>query len=578
MKTNMNSGLSRIFRLVLAFITIFCFTKNGNSQLKEDWVARYNSFDKEDRASSLILDKEGSVYVTGFTTGKDDSKNILTIKYASSGKELWTAVYEGPENSDGKDAAGNSIALDQSGNVFVTGYTHGGVFGKDFCTIKYNSNGDQIWVRNFAGAGSLEDSDDEGKAIAADNDGAVIVTGISNGSGTGYDFFTVKYSSDGSQLWARSFNGQAGSDDIVKGIKIDSKNNVIIAGTSKGIIFNQDYCTVKYDADGNELWHAEYNGVGGNLSINEDEVSAMETDASGNIYVTGYSYGAETEKDFLTIKYDSEGNVNWISRINKENIQRGPAFNDEAKAIALDKDQNVYLTGITVSPSGNSDYYTVKLNSKGQKIWDRNFNSSDFGFSQDEAAAIATDVRGNVYVTGSVMKLGFERSCGSNMDFATIKYSSAGDFKWVKEYNGSGRFEYSDDIAKAIALDGKGGILIMGESMGDGIDMDLCLIKYSEYLIKAETADHINEMRLNDNYPNPFNPVTKISFEIPVSAFVKLAVYDISGREVALLENKFLQKGSHIYEWNASQFASGAYFYRIKTGSYDQTRKMLLIK
>ena len=578
MKTNLKSNLSRVFKLALALITVFCFTQKGNSQLKEDWVARYNRFDKEDKAIAMVMDKDGFAYITGYTTAKDDSKNILTIKYASSGKELWTAVFEGTRNSDGSDAAANSIAVDQKGNVYVTGYVQGGLRGKDFCTIKYNSEGEQVWIRNFAGMGNIEDSDDEGKGIAVDNSGFVIVTGNSEGSGTGYNFCTVKYSEDGQMIWVRTFNGQAGSNDVVKGIKIDSKDNVIISGTSTGLVSNQDYCTVKYDADGNEQWHAEYNGAGGNLSVNEDEVSDMETDASGNIYVTGYSYGASTDKDFLTIKYDSEGNVSWISRINNENVQKGPAFLDEAKAIALDKDQNVYLTGITVSPAGNSDYYTVKLNAKGQKVWANSFNSSDFGFSQDEATDIATDGKGNVYVTGSVMKLGFERSCGSNKDFATIKYSSDGNFKWVKEYNGTGRFEFSDDIAKAIALDGKGGVLVMGESMGDGVDMDFCLIKYSEHYIKEETSVNNNEFRLNDNYPNPFNPVTKISFEIPVPSFVRLAVYDVSGREVALLENKFLQAGSHNYNWNATQFSSGAYFYRIQSGYYDQTRKMLLIK
>lgn len=578
MKAINKFSFSRIIKFVMVITSVFFISQKGISQLKEEWVSRYNSFDGEDRAAAMVLDNEGNAIVTGYATAKDGIKNIATVKYTQTGKELWATVFEGQKNADGSDAEANSIAADQNGNIIVAGYVHGGMHGKDFIIIKYNSNGEKIWERYFAGDGSAEDSDDEAIALVTDSKGSVIVTGLSNSRGTGYDFCTVKYTGDGQLLWVKYFDGQAGQDDYVKGIKTDQKGNIIISGTSRGIISNQDFCTVKYDAEGNELWNANYNGLGGNLTVNEDEVSALEADASGSIYVTGYSYGAGTDKDFLTIKYDSEGNVIWTSRINNENIQKGPAFIDESKAIALDKDLNVYLTGVTVSPSGNSDYFTVKLNSRGQISWARNFNSGDFGFSQDEAADIAVDIKGNVYVTGSVMKLGFERSCGSNMNFATIKYTSEGNFKWVKEFNGSERFENSDDIAKAISLDGKGGLFVMGESMGNGVDMDFCLIKYSEFATKEESAENKTEIRLNDNYPNPFNPVTKISFIMPVSEYVRLAIYDITGREIELLESSYLQSGSHNYDWNASKYSSGTYYYRIQSESFEQTKKMMLIK
>ncbi|MCL5028587.1 MAG: T9SS type A sorting domain-containing protein [Bacteroidetes bacterium] len=86
------------------------------------------------------------------------------------------------------------------------------------------------------------------------------------------------------------------------------------------------------------------------------------------------------------------------------------------------------------------------------------------------------------------------------------------------------------------------------------------------------------EFFLYQNYPNPFNPSTKIRFEIPKTSFVKLIVYDILGREIAVLINKEMKPGSYETIFNARGIASGVYFYRIETGSFSQTKKFVLLK
>ncbi|HMQ70370.1 MAG TPA: T9SS type A sorting domain-containing protein [Ignavibacteria bacterium] len=86
------------------------------------------------------------------------------------------------------------------------------------------------------------------------------------------------------------------------------------------------------------------------------------------------------------------------------------------------------------------------------------------------------------------------------------------------------------------------------------------------------------EYALLQNYPNPFNPETKINFDLPSSSDVKLSVYDITGKEIALLVNEKLEPGTYSFKWNGTGFASGMYFYRIQSGDFVQTRKMVLIK
>lgn len=86
------------------------------------------------------------------------------------------------------------------------------------------------------------------------------------------------------------------------------------------------------------------------------------------------------------------------------------------------------------------------------------------------------------------------------------------------------------------------------------------------------------EYALLQNYPNPFNPETSIKFDIPNASEVRLSVFDITGREIALLVNEKLEPGSYSMKWNGAQFASGIYFYRVQAGNFVQTKKMVLIK
>jgi hypothetical protein len=95
---------------------------------------------------------------------------------------------------------------------------------------------------------------------------------------------------------------------------------------------------------------------------------------------------------------------------------------------------------------------------------------------------------------------------------------------------------------------------------------------------EAENTSSIKNYKLYDNYPNPFNPITNIEFQIPKDEFVTLVVYNILGQEVTKLTNDFLKEGFYTYTWNASNFSSGTYFYILKTNSYTETKKMVLIK
>ena len=187
------------------------------------------------------------------------------------------------------------------------------------------------------------------------------MTGSSDGGGFSEgDYATIKYNPTGQQQWVARYNGPANRNDYAKAIAVDRSGNVYVTGSSVRIGSNLDYATIKYNSAGYEQWVARYNGPGDYT----DEAVAIALDGSGNVYVTGDSRGVVSYSDYATIKYNSAGQEQWVARYD------GPgSYDDKANAIAVDGSGNVYVTGGSFGSSSYSDYATVKYNSAGQEQW-----------------------------------------------------------------------------------------------------------------------------------------------------------------------------------------------------------------
>jgi endonuclease V-like protein UPF0215 family len=349
----------------------------------------------------IAFDEAGnSSQSPAFTIPQSDPCISVIASSSSSSSQTYFAVTFGGTSSD----AGYGITVDSSGNSYITGYFYGTIdFGggnvtsagsSDIFVLKLNSSGTFQWVNTFGGT-----SYDVGNAIAVDSSGNSYITGYFQGtvdfgggdvtSAGSDDIFVLKLNSSGTFQWVNTFGGT--SYDVGYAITVDSSGNSYITGNFQGTVDfgagnvtsagTDDIFVLKLNSSGTFQWVKTFGGT------SSDAGYGITVDSSGNSYITGYFQGtvdfgggdvtSAGSGDIFVLKLNSSGTFQWVKTF-------GGTSYDVGNAIAVDSSGNSYITGYfngtvdfgggDVTSAGSSDIFCTKTQllwylSMGQDFW-----------------------------------------------------------------------------------------------------------------------------------------------------------------------------------------------------------------
>ena len=481
-------------------------------------------------------DSQDNIYVSGY-----NNKEYVLIKYNSSFEQQWVSTY-----SDNKLKGICFSITDTQGNTYLAGSTYDSLNVLMTLLLKYNNAGGLVWQRTFYSGFYGETKE----GICFDNDGNILITGFATGGGSGMK--VIKCTPTGTVLFSKNFLPPFNYYYIYK-VAVDSDNNIFVCGSYGSAAL------IKLNSSGDKIWEVSYGTTYVHCFYN------FCIDSWNNIYTCGYTGVQDQGYNFLTIKYDSSGNLVWHRNIN--GIRNSEDF---ARDIVVDSLGSTYVTGdYRNNPSNfNSSILTVKYDSYGNEKWRREFNSIPNGnlipglIRKDDFNKLYILCRYNYYLPIQAGLL-------------TIKYDMNGDSLWS--------FTYNNNIAKNFGSDllirSTEKLYITGRAYGNNTGYDIVTLELSQpNAIKKVFTKIPRSLTLYQNYPNPFNPVTNIRFDLPKNGIVTLKVFDILGKEVATLVNEKLSSGYYEVSWDGSRFPSGVYFYKLQTEDFSEVKKMLLIK
>lgn len=327
--------VGRAFNGVSYDVVVIKYRPNSDSA----WVVWVDTPEHaNESASDLAIDSAGNIYVAGNVAGA----SALLFKLDSSGSMVWLRRYDSPDPAN--DVA-QKVVIDPYGDVLIGGSSAITMSVWAFFTVKYTQAGDTLWSRRFNPG--LSDQYTMSDLTVSPN-GDVYVTGTERCMADicfWSQFETVKYSPNGSFIWAREYGAGLLSYWRTSATVPVSDGGIVVTGQAEegsGVHWE----TIRYSPSGDLVWRKSYGAPGAYVLGNKP--NSMTTDATGNIYITGALQAGSTGTDLAVVHYTLDGTKSW------SNVYNGPANRDDAgHAISLSPDGRFYAAGTVNNPDGD---------------------------------------------------------------------------------------------------------------------------------------------------------------------------------------------------------------------------------
>ncbi|MFN0190314.1 MAG: SBBP repeat-containing protein [Bacteroidia bacterium] len=532
---------------------------------------------------------------------------ILLLTF-NTNAQIWNWVNHG--GSIAGNEIGNGIAIDDSGNTYITGvFFQTSTFGnftltssgaQDIYVAKYDINGVVQWAKRFGGVSS-----DNSNKIAIDQSNNIYIVGSFNDSikfdnttlfCSWVDAFVAKLDPMGNAIWAKQ-GGGPDYFDSANDVSIDLYKNVIITGSfgsssvsfgsyllnnTSSAIHKNDLFIVKYDSSGNIAWVQHPSGLG------NEGATRISIDSHGNIFtlmifdstitLANSTYNTLGSADMMFTKHDSSGTLIWSKHIGGTNY-------DLPYGISLDSQNNIYLTGgfsgsvnfgITTLTSAGiyNELFLAKYDSLGNELWIRKAG----GAGNNVGVSVETDSQNNVYVANSFNGTSIFGSTtlisSGSSDIAISKYSSSGNLVWVAQAGGT-----DFDAITDMAVNSKGLIACTGRFRNTSSFGAYNISSFgNEDAWIAQLTDQ-NTVSIDENlnqrvtiFPNPFSEQTILKTSLFLNN-ASVIVYNLYGQAVKQINNI---TGQEIY-LNRYNLSSGIYFIQLLQDKKEVITKKIII-
>lgn len=402
----------KILKMISVTLLILSFEGKVSAQIYGNLVGivSHGTTDTADYAP-IMINSDGKVIVAGNQYAAVNQQYDATLS-----AELATGVIDWQNAvTSGSKAFNTASTHDSFGNIYVVGGKNTSpTNGFDYFVAKYTASGSQIWIQYYNGTNS---TNDVASAVCLDASGNVYVTGGSEGtSGALIDMVTIKYNSSGAQQWVSRYN-YANSVDIPVAIALTSSSKVVVSGSSGSTYLSWDYTTIEYNTSSGAQTASNRTPSSGL----QDMVYSMVTDASGNVYVTGTTSGANA--NVRTLKLDGSLNTVWTQTLDLH------GYNDAGVGIALDNSNNIVITGFSYFANGTRELFVAKYNNAGSLQWLKSKKDPQPG-STAEGLRVTTNSNNDIFVGGNY-------TVNGNQDIIVLRYASSGDLKFERRYNGT---------------------------------------------------------------------------------------------------------------------------------------------
>ncbi len=541
------------------------------------------------QALSVVIQNDGKILAGGYSN--DGSYfNYTLVRYNSDGSLDNTFGTNGgiiiSSIGGASDSYLNSLALQQDGKIVAAGYsTFSGKNG--FTVVRYLSNGTKDYTFGTSGYTSIllnydlvgEQNDDRAQSVLIQDDGKILVGGYTF-IGGGYAYAVVRFDSSG------SIDSTFGNDGIVNtqignpneyyeidhaySMALQSDGKIILAGSSYNGS-NYDFALVRYKTNGDLDDTFGSNGIVIiPIGVGNDQCYSVKIQSDGKIIAVGKTAVNGSNDDIALVRLNSDGTLDdTFGTGGKINTNIGISDN-QANEVIIQGDRIVTggSSNSTTSQYGvfslvgylNDDVVPVELVTFKASLNDNHVNLNwttatginNLGYEIQRSQSSKIKDQNKSAGTEGWEKIGFVNGHGNSTNtnsyhFIDSKINDGVYYYRLKQIDLNGSFTYSNTVKANINAP----------------------IKFS----------------LEQNYPNPFNPTTKIRYSIHSSPLpfgkgqgVRLEVYDMLGRDVATLIHKKQQPGNYEVTFDASKLSSGVYFYKLTSGSFVETKKMIFLK